>query len=159
VVVLDRQSQGDAARVARWDFTREQVTQRMRRTSVGSGIYLELPWPAQAPAHRDLQVFVRYGADEPRQFEVDTSIGIELPGQPRQWTAASPGTKRTVAADPPPRAPASPVAVPAPAPVAAVAPPSPVEPPSVEPSPAVAGRPARDRHRSEARRPTWSPIR
>jgi hypothetical protein len=148
VVVLDRHARGDAARVARWDFTSEQVAQRMRRTSVGSGIYLELPWPAQAPAHSELQVFVRYAADETRQLEAEMPVSIELPGQPRQWTAAPPGARKAIA--PPVPAPASSSASPA----VAVAPRK-VEPPK----PAATPAPPHERPRSEARRPVWSPTR
>jgi hypothetical protein len=154
VVVLDRQASGQAARVARWDFTAEQVAQRIRRTSAGSGIYFELPWPNQAPAHGDVQLFVRYAADESRQLEAAMPLAIELPGQPKQWTAAAPGsTKRTVAAAPL-----------KPAPAAAS------EPARLEESPPRgAARPERleaaekprpaDPPRSEARRPVWSPNR
>jgi hypothetical protein len=146
VVVLDRQARGETARVARWDFTGEQVAQRMRRTSVGTGIYLELPWPAQPPAHSNLQVFVRYAADDARHFEAEMPIGIELPGQPRQWTAAPPGTRRPIA----------PAAAPSPPPALAA---EPVKPAPARLEAAPVQTPPRDHNRAEARRPVWSPTR
>jgi len=149
VVVLDRQAHGEAARVARWDFSGEQVAQRLRRTSVGSGIYLELPWPAQPPAHSELQVFVRYATDDHRHFEAEMPIAVELPGQPKQWTAVPPGTRKLPA-------PLAPTASPAAPPVLAAEPVKPAAP-RVEPSPAQP--PARDRNHAEARRPVWSPTR
>ena len=155
VVVLDRQAHGQTARVARWDFTAEQVAQRMRRTSVGSGIYLELPWPSQAPAHGDLQVYVRYAADDSHQFEADMPVTVELPGQPKQWTAAQPGTKKTVAA-------AAPSAVPAPI-AAKPAAPARVDQPTAGPAPSAPTQTLREKRRSpsrsEVRRPVWSPNR
>lgn len=157
IVVLDRQARGEAARVARWDFSAEQVAKRLRRTSVGSGIYLELPWPLQAPAHGELQVFVRYTPDEGRRLEAEMPLAIELAGQPKQWTAAQPGSKRGRVAtqtqpEPSPVA-AKPVAA-KPAPVVEVAPSPPLEAKRES-------RPADQQpvSRPQVRRPVWSPNR
>lgn len=156
VVVLDRQASGQAARVARWDFTAEQVGQRIRRTSVGSGIHLEMPWPSQPPAHKELQIFVRYEVDASHQLEAAMPVALELPGAPREWTAAQPGTKKIVTAAPPAATPAqtpaparAPAAEPAARPIAS---PARMEAANAKPRPS-------DPPLTEARRPVWSPTR
>jgi len=74
VVVLDPALQGEAARVARWDFSAAE-TARMIRSS-GPGIELTLPWPAGQPKHADLHLFVRYVTEDGRKLEVDAPIRI-----------------------------------------------------------------------------------
>lgn len=142
VVVLDRQVSGDAARVARWDFSAEQVAKKFRHTSVGSGVYLELPWPVAPPAHSELHAFVRYVPADGRLLEAEMPLTIELPGQPKQWTAAQPGAKFT-------RLPVVADTAPASTPIAA-AKPAPAPKPEAIPTPP---------SRPQARRPVWSPTR
>ncbi len=82
VVLLDRGLPGDAARVARWDLTAGQAATLFRRTPSGDGIYLELPWPAAAPVHGHLHLFVRYTTRDGRKLEANRELDIALEGQP-----------------------------------------------------------------------------
>lgn len=90
VVVLDRGLSGDAARVARWDFTTEQTASLFHNTPHGEGFYLEMPWPGLPPAHSHLHVFVRYATKDGRNLEASREIDISLPPQREQgWRTVS----------------------------------------------------------------------
>jgi hypothetical protein len=78
VVVLDRGLAGQAARVARWDLTAEQVSTLFRRMPTGEGIYLELPWPGTPPVHSHLHLFVRYATRDGRKLEANRELDIAL---------------------------------------------------------------------------------
>jgi hypothetical protein len=87
VVVLDPSKQGDAARVARWDFTMSAAQQKLATASAASGIQLEMPWPASPPAGNKLKLFVRYEGPDGRQLVTDRDLYITPPGQIAQrWT-------------------------------------------------------------------------
>jgi len=79
VVVLDPAQPGDAARVARWDLTAEEIAQRYRKTPLSEGIHLELVWPQALPIHRRLHLFVRYVTDDGRKLQGDREIEIDVP--------------------------------------------------------------------------------
>jgi hypothetical protein len=81
VVVLDPAQQGQAARVARWDFTAKEIAGRFRKTPIASGIQLEMPWPADPPAHNDLHLFVRYTTADGRKLEADKTFKVALAGE------------------------------------------------------------------------------
>lgn len=101
VVVLDPALEGEAARVARWDFDGEEIGYRLRKGSRATrGIDLKLPWPDQPPATGELHVFVRYETDDGRKLEIDGPLVVTLPGRVSQrWTPrpAGSGTPRPAA--------------------------------------------------------------
>ena len=94
VVVLDPAQEGDAARVARWDFDGEEIGYRLRKGSRSTrGIDLKLPWPDQPPASGELHVFVRYETDDGRKLEIDGPLVVTLPGRVSQrWTPRPAGS-------------------------------------------------------------------
>ncbi len=91
VVVLDSALRGESARVARWDFTAAQTATRFRGSGTTRGIQLKAPWPAAAPSHGRLHLFVRYTTADGRRFEVDQPIRVAVSGErlPR-WVATDP---------------------------------------------------------------------
>jgi hypothetical protein len=135
VVVIDPAQQGEAARVARWDFSTEQVAAMAQTTRLSEGIHLALTWPDKPPAHGQLHLFVRYTTSDGRKLQAERQIEVDLPGrQARRWTQAT--------SDEPP-APSDSAMVPAASSPARVA----TRPAPAEPSP------------PKRRRPTWSPNR
>lgn len=91
VVVLDPALDGEAARVARWDFTAAETAARFRRGVSGGAIHLELPWPADPPVHGQLYLFVRYTTSDGRRLQAEGPIEIGLPGQTsRRWVRSKP---------------------------------------------------------------------
>jgi hypothetical protein len=90
VVLMDPAQQGDAARVARWNFTAEEAARHFRRTPTGDGLHLQLRWPNEAPAHSDLSLHVRYITEDGRKLDIEKPIHVDLPSQQasRAWIRA-----------------------------------------------------------------------
>ncbi len=89
VVVLDHALEGDAARVARWDFTAAETAALFRRTGSARAIHLTTAWPADPPAHNKLHLFVRYVTADGRKLQADGPIEVALPGdKTARWTPA-----------------------------------------------------------------------
>ncbi len=140
VVVLDREAEGEAARVARWDFSPQQLAEVFQRGSAQDGIYLEMNWPDKPPAHDRLQMFVRYTTEDGRKLEAEMPLEINRRGQvAKQWTPAKPPDPEIL--------------------------PPVLTPPTVEPSQrevrpsSTPVRPAPPKPERHAERPTWSPYR
>lgn len=90
VVLLDPDRQGEAARVARWDFDQSAMRQLIAASSPGRGIKLEVPWPASAPAASRLKMFVRYETPDGRRLQTDREIFVTPPGVSlSRWTPRS----------------------------------------------------------------------
>jgi hypothetical protein len=80
IVVLDPALTGEAARIARWDITSQELEHRFRSRQFGRGFQLELPWPGDPPQHSDLHLFVRFVGDDGRKLIVDRELKINPPG-------------------------------------------------------------------------------
>jgi len=90
IVLLDPDRQGDAARVARWDFDQSATRQLLAASSSGRGIKLEVPWPAAAPSASKLKMFVRYETPDGRRLQADREIFVTPPGVSlSRWTPRS----------------------------------------------------------------------
>ena len=148
IVVLDPSREGDAARVARWDFDLSAARQKLAGSSATTGIKLELPWPLAPPAANRLHLFVRYETSDGRKLQTDREVFLTPPGQisnrwtprtaQRQWpvSAVSHASAESVADLPDPR------------------PPTP-RPPASAPPPTLSG----DESSASQPRPNWSPHR
>jgi hypothetical protein len=96
VVLLDRGLSGNAARVARWDFTAEQTATLYRKTPYGEGFFLEMPWSGNPPAHSHLHLFVRYSTKDGRNVEASREVDVAVPaGKGRNWLALTPSAGET----------------------------------------------------------------
>jgi hypothetical protein len=73
VVLLDPDRQGEAARIARWDFDQSNSRQLLA-ASDNRGIKLEVPWPAAAPHAEHLKLYVRYETADGRKLTADKDI-------------------------------------------------------------------------------------
>jgi len=80
VVLLDPAQEGEAARVARWDFTAEEAAEHLKRTPLGDGLHFDLRWPGGAPVNRLLNLYVRYKTAEGKQLQVEKQIEVNPPG-------------------------------------------------------------------------------
>ncbi len=81
VVLLDPALEGEAARVARWDFTAAETIGRFCETGGGRGIELTMRWSAGTPQHSDLLLYARYTTSDGRELQVDAPIRVALPGE------------------------------------------------------------------------------
>jgi hypothetical protein len=82
VAIIDPALSGEAARIARWDFTADEIAPLFPKTPRGEGIQLNLRWPASPPEHERLVVFVRYTTAEGDRYEASQSILIDLDRNP-----------------------------------------------------------------------------
>jgi hypothetical protein len=87
VVVLDPEREGEAARIARWDFDRSATRQVLAASSPERGMKLEVPWPGAAPAATRLKLFVRYEAADGSKLQAEREVVVTPPGQSlSRWT-------------------------------------------------------------------------
>jgi hypothetical protein len=98
IVLMDPSKNGDAGRVARWNFTTAEAVKHFNQSPDG-GMVFECRWPNHAPAHRSLKLFVRYTTADGRKLDADQPIevtlannssGHKVSGEPaRQWTRSA----------------------------------------------------------------------
>lgn len=90
IVVLDPAVEGEAARVARWDFNAQEAAGHLKRTPMGDGLHFDLRWPHSPPVHRVLNLYVRYTTADGRRLQVEKQIEVDPPGggdKPKdRWT-------------------------------------------------------------------------
>jgi hypothetical protein len=79
IVVLDPAIDGDAARIARWDFTSQEAASHIKRTPLGDGLHFDLRWPHSPPVHRVLNLYVRYTTADGRRLQVEKQIEVDPP--------------------------------------------------------------------------------
>ena len=90
VAVFDPAFEGDAARLARWDFTAAETASLFRRGESGAAIHLAMGWPNHPPKHKNLQLYVRYITADGRQLVTNQPIEVALPGErTARWTPAA----------------------------------------------------------------------
>jgi hypothetical protein len=77
IVLRDPQLSGDAAYVARWEFTASQLAE-VFNNSDGGGMHLTLSWPDRQPRHETLDLFVRYITPDGHKLDASGSIGVKL---------------------------------------------------------------------------------
>ncbi len=136
VAVVDKAVPGAASRVARWDYSAQEVASQWRKTPMGEGFLLRTLWPSNPPSHGQLRLFVRLTTDDGRNLDAVRDIEVRL-ADPASvgWSPASPKEL------PPQDRPAVPLAQENPRPTSPSAPP-PSSPAAERPSsPALASQP------------------
>jgi len=79
IAVIDPALEGPAGRIARWDFSADEIARSFRNTIVGRAIELEMPWPADPPQNDQLHLFVRYITSDGRKLHADRPIRVNPP--------------------------------------------------------------------------------
>ena len=103
VVVMDPALEGDATRVARWNFDHHEVTSHFRNTVFGRGLQFELPWPAEPPQNRNLRLFVRFTTEDGRKLTSDVPLEVRTPSDPPGEDRQTKSRSATESAGQPPR--------------------------------------------------------
>jgi hypothetical protein len=153
IAVIDPSGEGDAARLARWNFSAEQVAEKWQSGASGAGLHFTLQWPNAVPTRDDLMLFVRLTTEDGQQFVAEFALRPTSGNNPAAWNdvedrprttanrASGPVTMWKRATAPlPEREPSAVVALPAEKPKT----PEPVEETAAAP---------------EATGPSWSPYR
>lgn len=98
IVLLDPALEGEAARVARWDFTEDEVAAAIRASGNDEGgIPLKVVWRDRLPQNEVLSLFVRYTTADGRKLEDQIEVRIRLTTSP-----TSAGWKTVPQQNPPP---------------------------------------------------------
>ena len=111
VALMDPSEQGEAARVARWDFAAHEVQSHFHSTVFGRGLQFELPWPGDPPKNSALRLYVRFVTEDGKKLNADMPINVKPPlatPDDRQTKSWAP----TQSADKPTRTPTSRVKTP-----------------------------------------------
>jgi len=82
IVVMDPALEGAAQRVARWDFSADEVPSHFQSTPLGAGLRFQLAWPSEPPKNRQLQLFVRYTTPDGAKINADVPIDVRSPADP-----------------------------------------------------------------------------
>jgi hypothetical protein len=78
IAVVDPAISGPAARVARWDFTADEVKAHYKNILFGKGYRFDLLWPHDGPQHERLKLFVRLTTPDGERLEAQQSIHVRL---------------------------------------------------------------------------------
>jgi len=90
VVLLDPAYSGKEAFVARWDFDTTDSAKYLKRTLLGKGVHLKLPWTEGKPEHESLQLHVRYSTEQGEVLQQKKDIQVDLRGKDSaRWTPAT----------------------------------------------------------------------
>lgn len=90
VVLLDPAYSGKEAFVGRWDFDTTDSAKYLKRTLLGKGVHLKLPWTEGKPEHESLQLHVRYSNEQGEVLQQKKDIQVDLRGNDSaRWTPAT----------------------------------------------------------------------
>lgn len=90
IVALDPALEGPDARVARWDLSPQQAAGLFKKTLLGEGIHIALPWPHSPPRHSELSLFVRLTRADDEELVVERPIRVKLIARPPLHSADVP---------------------------------------------------------------------
>ena len=100
IVLMDPSVAGEAGRVARWNFTADQVAERWRSSPDGKGWRFDLRWPGNRPTHNALELHVRCTSASGAKLDTQAPIDVQVATPPtvdrnqsapraRAWTRAT----------------------------------------------------------------------
>lgn len=78
VVVSDPSMPPDQSRVDRWDLAPQEVADQFRKSFLGHGVHLELPWNSQPPCRGKLHLYVRVVTADGEEFRIDRPLKIDV---------------------------------------------------------------------------------
>ena len=76
VELVDPAQPGVQGQVGSWNFTAAEVQPLLKKTMMGKGIHLELPWPAGSPTKERLELKVCYQTPRGRKLTATRNIII-----------------------------------------------------------------------------------
>lgn len=90
IAVFDRRRTGGDQRIARWDFTWQEVADLFRTGPIGRGVHLDLRWASELPRHEDLEVVARYTRYDGEKLFAEKNIKIDVPQEVADhWKSAA----------------------------------------------------------------------
>ena len=80
IVLLDPTLDGEASRVARWDFATDEVVTHFKKLVLAKGFEFDLRWPNQPPRNPNLKLFVRYITPDGKRLIAEKALHLRLAG-------------------------------------------------------------------------------
>ena len=77
--VRDPNTGGFAGRIAKWRFSSAEVSDHLKKTPLGKGIHLQLPWPNASPQQEQLRLSVAYRTPDGRTLKAERPIKVRPP--------------------------------------------------------------------------------
>ncbi|MCA9151747.1 MAG: hypothetical protein KDA92_20730 [Planctomycetales bacterium] len=78
IVVSDPTQAGPAARLAKWEFDASETVPHLKKSLLGRGIHLQLPWPNRPPDTAHLRVTVQYRNPAGRLLAAHRDFQVDL---------------------------------------------------------------------------------
>lgn len=78
VVVIDPQSSEPMRELARWEFDASETVPWVKKSLLGRGVHLQLPWPNQPPSSERLKLFVRYRTPTGDELIAQREVRVDL---------------------------------------------------------------------------------
>lgn len=80
IVLLDPTLDGEAARIARWDFATDEVVPHFKKLILTKGFEFDLRWPNQPPRNPNLKLYVRFITPEGKRLVAEKDLHLRLAG-------------------------------------------------------------------------------
>ncbi|HZZ72118.1 MAG TPA: hypothetical protein VFE24_07675 [Pirellulales bacterium] len=80
IVLLDPKLDGEASRIARWDFATDEVVTHFKKTLLAKGFQFELRWTNAPPRNPDLKLYVRFITPTGKRLIAEKDIHLHLAG-------------------------------------------------------------------------------
>lgn len=77
VEVFDPTKSGLAGRVGKWKFDAVEANTFLKKSLMGKGVHLQLPWPGAPPENRELTLSVNYETSRGRILEAKKNLLVE----------------------------------------------------------------------------------
>lgn len=95
IAVLDPSQTGPAARLARWNFSADEVATHFKGTEAGGGLHFRLTWPDATPTVDNLLLFVRLTTADGQQFVAEYALQPTAEANPAAaWTEVESPARR-----------------------------------------------------------------
>jgi len=78
VVVTDPNASEPMRELARWEFDASETVPWMKKSLLGRGVHLQLPWPNQPPSSERLKLFVRYRTATGEELIAQREVRVDL---------------------------------------------------------------------------------
>jgi hypothetical protein len=104
LTLTDPRAHDSSELIAAWRLTEEQAAVKLRRSLLGRGLHLELPWPDAPPTTNMLKLTVNFTTVDGRKLLAMRDLTIEPPRSiSSRWTPVSPHSARMATRPEPPR--------------------------------------------------------
>jgi hypothetical protein len=96
MALLDPAESGESSRVARWDFSAQDVQHHYVGSVLGRGLQFQLPWPGEPPKNSELRLYVRFITEDGQKLNAELPIDVRPPAS-KGWApnhnASRPGSR------------------------------------------------------------------